>query len=136
MLAACAGMEAVFHCAAPSHTASATVQHSVNVVGTETVVQCCLEAAVKKLVFASAASVVFSGADQSGVDESTPYPAKHAYVWRSCKAFTASVMVCCGASARVIIAGVSRGCVSALSHMRAVAAMRSRRRGRWRSGLC
>jgi nucleoside-diphosphate-sugar epimerase len=55
--------------------------HAVNVLGTEHVVQACLQKGVGRLVFTSSPSVTFDGfkkmgADQNGIDESAPYAAR------------------------------------------------------------
>jgi nucleoside-diphosphate-sugar epimerase len=44
-----------------------------NVVGTHNVIAACLRHGVRRLVFTSSPSVVFTTADQSGIDESAPY---------------------------------------------------------------
>jgi nucleoside-diphosphate-sugar epimerase len=48
--------------------------HRTNVVGTENVLQAMRRAGVPKLVFTSTPSVIHSGGDLAGVDESEPYP--------------------------------------------------------------
>ena len=50
--------------------------HGVNTLGTEHVVAGCLRHGVPRLVYTSSPSVTFDGRDQSGVDESAPYPRK------------------------------------------------------------
>lgn len=45
-----------------------------NVVGTENVINACLQHGVRQLVYTSSPSVVFDGKDMEGADESTPYP--------------------------------------------------------------
>ena len=51
--------------------------HRINVVGTENVVNACRKNGVSKLVYTSSPSVVFNGQDESGIDESAPYPADY-----------------------------------------------------------
>lgn len=54
--------------------------YKTNVLGTRTLIQACREVGVRNLVFTSSPSVVASGKDLCGVDESIPYPKKfHAY---------------------------------------------------------
>lgn len=86
VLAACQGMEVVFHVASPAHDAPGPVLQKVNVDGTQTLVDCCIEAGVPRLVFTSSASVVFPGADQINANESTPYPATFRDVYSRTKA--------------------------------------------------
>lgn len=72
---ACAGCEAVFHVAARAGLAGRYRDYyEPNVTGTENVVAACRAASVTRLVFTSSPSVVFDGRDQSGIDESVPYP--------------------------------------------------------------
>ncbi|MBN1365341.1 MAG: NAD-dependent epimerase/dehydratase family protein [Syntrophaceae bacterium] len=47
--------------------------YSANVVGTENVIKACQQHGVDKLVYTSSPSVVFSGGDIEGADESLPY---------------------------------------------------------------
>jgi nucleoside-diphosphate-sugar epimerase len=47
-----------------------------NVVGTENIIKACREKGVGKLVYTSSPSVIFSGKDMQGVNESVPYPEK------------------------------------------------------------
>lgn len=78
--AACKGVDVVFHVAtaAPTGTNSLNValMESVNVQGTQNVVDACLAEGVTKLVYTSSASVVFDGRPLDKVDESCPYAAK------------------------------------------------------------
>ena len=73
-------MDVVFHTATASPTAANAHNHalmrSVNVDGTRNVVEACVAAGVKRLVYTSSASVVFDGRDLVGADESQPYAAK------------------------------------------------------------
>jgi nucleoside-diphosphate-sugar epimerase len=45
-----------------------------NVVGTDNVLDACIEHGVRKLVYTSSPSLTFAGKDQDGVDESVPIP--------------------------------------------------------------
>lgn len=69
------GCEVVYHVAAKAGVWGPFEEyHRANVVGTRNVVEACRAAGVPRLVFTSSPSVVFSGRDMEGVDESTPYP--------------------------------------------------------------
>ena len=69
------GVGAVFHVASPHpNGTNKRVFHDVNVVGTAAVIKACLDGGVRTLVYTSSASVVWQGAAQEGLDESTPYP--------------------------------------------------------------
>lgn len=73
------GIKVVFHCATASPTGeNATnkqLMHSVNVNGTQNIIDACIANGVEKLLFTSSASVVFEGKHLYNVDESTPYAA-------------------------------------------------------------
>jgi len=69
------GCEIVFHVAAKVDPwGSYKPFHQTNVVGTENVLQATRRGGVPKLVFTSTPSVIHSGGDLAGVDESEPYP--------------------------------------------------------------
>jgi len=71
----CEGMDVVFHTAAVAGIWGPwDYYHGINTVATHNVVAGCRAHGVPKLVFTSSPSVTFDGSDQSGVDESVPYP--------------------------------------------------------------
>lgn len=73
--AACAGVDVVFHVAAMAGIWGPWEKfYSINVVGTQNVIDGCRAAGVPKLVYTSSPSVTFDGSPQEGVDESAPYP--------------------------------------------------------------
>ncbi len=73
--AAVGGMDVVYHTAAvPGVWGSWELFYSINVRGTENVIEACQAAGVRKLIFTSSPSVTFDGRDQCGVDETAPYP--------------------------------------------------------------
>ncbi|KAG9146833.1 hypothetical protein Leryth_005146, partial [Lithospermum erythrorhizon] len=73
------GAEVVFHMASPdSSINNYQLHHSVNVLGTQNVIDGCIELKVKRLIYTSSPSVVSDGKD--GIfngDESLCYPKKH-----------------------------------------------------------
>jgi 2-alkyl-3-oxoalkanoate reductase len=74
---AVAGCLTVFHVAAKAGLWGPYSQyHHCNVVGTQKVIAACREHGVRRLLYTSSPSVVFTGHDLEGVDESVPY-AKH-----------------------------------------------------------
>ncbi|KAL8063540.1 hypothetical protein ABFX02_01G032600 [Erythranthe guttata] len=79
VLKACKGAEVVFHMAAPdSSINNHQLHHSVNVLGTQNIIDACVELKVKRLIYTSSPSVIFDGVH--GIfngHESLPYPAKH-----------------------------------------------------------
>lgn len=69
--------DAVFHVAAKAGVwGRYRDYHSANVIGTSNVVKACLRNRVARLVYTSSPSVVHSGGDIEGADESLPYPTK------------------------------------------------------------
>ncbi|CAL5356441.1 unnamed protein product [Camellia sinensis] len=79
VLQVCRGAEVVFHMAAPdSSINNHALHHSVNVKGTQNIIDACVEHKVKRLIYTSSPSVVFDGVHgKINGDESLPYPAKH-----------------------------------------------------------
>jgi nucleoside-diphosphate-sugar epimerase len=75
---ACKGMDAVFHVAAKAGLWGDWDNfYGVNVIGTENVINACLENQVPRLIYTSSPSVIFDGTDQCGVDEKVSYPARY-----------------------------------------------------------
>jgi nucleoside-diphosphate-sugar epimerase len=78
VLRAAAGCDIVFHVAAKAGVWGAYQQyHDANVIGTENVLAACRHHRIPRLVYTSSPSVVFDGKDETGIDESAPYPAKY-----------------------------------------------------------
>ena len=74
---ACEGMDAVVHTAALAGIwGDPAVYEAINVAGTRHVIAGCLKQRVHRLVFASSPSVTFDGRDQTGIDETCPYPSR------------------------------------------------------------
>ncbi|GAA5999465.1 sterol-4-alpha-carboxylate 3-dehydrogenase (decarboxylating) [Rhodotorula paludigena] len=69
-----AGATTVFHTASPWTGSGKDVCEKVNVQGTQTVVDACVQEGVKKLVFTSSAGTVYEGTDLINVDERLPFP--------------------------------------------------------------
>lgn len=71
---ACEGADVVFHVASKTGIWGPYEDYfAANVVGTENVIAACRKLGIDRLVYTSSPSVVFSGADMEGVDESAPY---------------------------------------------------------------
>ena len=79
VMAACRGMEAVYHVGALSAPwgRSADFQ-AINVGGTRAVIAGCRVHAVRRLLYVSSPSVVFDGHDQIDATENVPYPRRFA----------------------------------------------------------
>lgn len=72
---AVAGHDALFHVAAKAGVWGKRAEYfGINVTGTRNVIAACQKHGVKKLVYTSTPSVVFSGKLIGGADESAPYP--------------------------------------------------------------
>lgn len=72
------GADAVIHCAAIAGLWGPWNRYySINTIGTENVIHACKARRVQILVHCSSPSVTFDGTDQSGIDESVPYPKRH-----------------------------------------------------------
>ena len=96
---ACAGVDVVHHTAAkPPPWGRPRDYLRVNVVGTENVVAACRRSGVGRLVHTSTPSVIFTGRDLEGVDESTPYPERYPTAYARTKAAAERAVVCAGAT--------------------------------------
>lgn len=78
---ACTGQDIVFHVATAQYfggegSNAKELMHSVNVTGTQNVIDACISQKVPKLIYTSTASVVFQGKSLIDVDESIPYATK------------------------------------------------------------
>ena len=94
---ACAGVDVVHHTAAkPPPWGRPRDYHRVNVVGTENVIAACRRGGVGRLVHTSTPSVVFTGRDLEGVDESTPYPERYPTAYARTKAAAERAVVRAG----------------------------------------
>ncbi|PWA23411.1 hypothetical protein CCH79_00005891 [Gambusia affinis] len=77
LLSALKDVSLVFHCASPAPSSDDRLLFErVNIQGTQTVIQACLDARVQKLVLTSSASVVFEGTDVKNGKEDLPYAKK------------------------------------------------------------
>ena len=74
---ACRNRDIVYHVAAkPPPWGKYDDYYQTNVVGTQNIINSCLDQNVARLVYTSTPSVVFNGRDIEGADESMPYPKK------------------------------------------------------------
>ncbi|MEQ2316929.1 hypothetical protein AMECASPLE_037462, partial [Ameca splendens] len=77
LLSALKDVSLVFHCASPAPASDDRLLFErVNIQGTQTVIQACIDAGVQKLVLTSSASVVFEGTDVKNGKEDLPYAKK------------------------------------------------------------
>jgi nucleoside-diphosphate-sugar epimerase len=77
LVSACRGVHTVFHTASiPSISVHWQPFHQTNVLGTQNVINACVENGVRKLIYTSSASVTFDCTAQPAADEKLPYPTK------------------------------------------------------------
>ncbi|MHB1038653.1 MAG: NAD-dependent epimerase/dehydratase family protein [Pirellulales bacterium] len=73
-VAACAGMDTVFHVAGTAGIWGPWAHYyDINTLGTRYILEGCRKHGVRRLVYTSSSSVTFDGVDQEGLDESIPY---------------------------------------------------------------
>ncbi len=85
--AACRGQDIVFHVAAKAGVGGTYEEYErPNVRGTENVIAACRAEGVSRLVYTSSPSVVFTGRDMEGVDESVPSPGRRCSPYSMSKA--------------------------------------------------
>ena len=72
------GMDAIIHTAAKvGYWGDYEGFHSVNFEGTRNIIEACKKNDIRDLVFTSSPSVIFTGHDMKGNDESVPYPEEY-----------------------------------------------------------
>ncbi|MHB1425644.1 MAG: NAD-dependent epimerase/dehydratase family protein [Gemmataceae bacterium] len=75
---AASGCDIVFHVAAKAGVGGRSRDyHRANVAGTANVLTACRHHGIARLVYTSSPSVVFTGRDMAGVNESVPYPSHY-----------------------------------------------------------
>src|SRR4029079_8335895 len=91
---ATAGCEFVYHVAAKAGVWGRYDDfHKANVVGTENILNACRQHDMSKLIYTSSPSVVFSGEDEDGVDESVPYPKRYLAYYPQTKAIAEQLVL-------------------------------------------
>jgi nucleoside-diphosphate-sugar epimerase len=84
---AVAGCDVVFHVASKAGIWGDPLEYErSNVDGTQHIIDACVEQGVERLVYTSSSSVVFSGGELIGGNESLPYPKSHLYEYGRTKA--------------------------------------------------
>ena len=88
------GCEAVFHVAAKVGMWGKYEDfYRTNVTGTANVLQACRERGIRNLVFTSSPSVVYTGKDSEGHNESLPYPEKYEAYYPQTKAIAEKLVL-------------------------------------------
>lgn len=82
VMAACVGVDVVFHAGALSAPWGKRADFfATNVSGTEAVLAACQRQGVRRLIYVSSPSVVFDGRDQQALTEAAPYPRRFASIY-------------------------------------------------------
>jgi len=88
------GMDTIFHVAAkPGIWGSYKSYYSVNVTGTQHVIDACFANKVLRLIHTSSPSVIFDESDMENLDESIPYPATYLAPYPKTKALAEKLVV-------------------------------------------
>jgi 2-alkyl-3-oxoalkanoate reductase len=94
VLQAFCGMDTIFHVAAkPGIWGSFQSYYSINVLGTQHVIEGCLENRVARLIYTSSPSVIFDESDMENLDESIPYPESYLAPYPETKAMAEKQVV-------------------------------------------
>ncbi|VAX24345.1 NAD(P)H steroid dehydrogenase-like protein in alkane synthesis cluster [hydrothermal vent metagenome] len=87
VFAACENIDIVFHTSARVGIWGPKKEfYDINVGGTRNVIDGCIRAKVKRLVYTSSPSVIFDGLPHEGIDETYPYPSRHLSIYPETKA--------------------------------------------------
>lgn len=88
------GVDLVFHTAAKAGIwGNYSDYYTTNVTGTQNVIAGCKKHHISRLIYTSSPSVVFSGTDMEGVNESVPYPATYHAYYPQTKAIAEQVVI-------------------------------------------
>lgn len=94
LLRACRGIDIVFHTAAKVGVFGRYRDfYKTNVIGTQNLMEACLEVGVQKFVFTGSSSVAYGGKDQINADETTPYPQKYLSPYAETKAISEQMVL-------------------------------------------
>ena len=104
VIAACSGVDAVYHVGALSAPWGQRADFvAINVGGTAAVVEGCRSHAVRRLIYVSSPSVVFDGRDHHNLTEAAPYPRRFASVYSLTKKLGEDLVNAAGWCERVIV---------------------------------
>ncbi|MFH0729283.1 MAG: NAD-dependent epimerase/dehydratase family protein [Pseudomonadota bacterium] len=91
---ACKGIDAVFHVAAKAGVwGTYREYYEINYLGTRNVIDACRAEGVKRLIHTSSPSVVFTGEDMAGVNESVSYPTRYHAPYPATKALAERAVI-------------------------------------------
>jgi nucleoside-diphosphate-sugar epimerase len=91
---ACGNVDVVFHVAALAGMwGSWKSFYNTNVLGTENVINVCIDQKVSKLIYTSSPSVIFSNEPQEYINESVPYPKRYESFYAKSKAMGEKMVI-------------------------------------------
>ncbi len=91
---ACKGVDVVFHTAAKAGVwGDYKDYYQTNVAGTQNIIEGCRLNRVGRLIYTSSASVIYTGKDMTGGNESLPYPARYMTHYPKTKAMAECLIV-------------------------------------------
>lgn len=103
IVAACAKIDAVYHVGAKSEPWGPPAEfYAVNVGGTAAVIEGCRTHCVRRLVYVSSPSVLFSGRDQHNLTDDAPYPRRFTSVYSHSKKLGEDLVRASGLEAVII----------------------------------
>jgi nucleoside-diphosphate-sugar epimerase len=103
--AAAEGCTAVFHVAAKAGVwGTRSEYYSANVTGTENVIDACRRHGIGKLVYTSTPSVIHTGGDVEGIDESAPYAEEYEAPYPETKAIAEQAVLAANSHELVTVA--------------------------------
>lgn len=92
---ACRDMDIVFHTAAKAGVWGDDQEYyRTNVTGTDNIIAACKKHHVRRLIFTSSASVIYTGKNMTGRDESLPYPRRYMTHYPKTKAMAEQKVIC------------------------------------------
>lgn len=99
------GCDVIFHVAAKTGVwGNYNNYYQCNVIGTKNVLDACKTHGIHKLIYTSTPSVVFSGDDEEGINESTPYPDHFLTAYQKTKALAEQMVLDANSDTLVTIA--------------------------------
>lgn len=91
---ACSGINTVYHVAAKAGVwGDYSGYYQTNFIGTQNIIDACCQQNISRLIYTSSPSVVFTGSDLEGVNESVPYPESFPTPYQETKALAEQLVV-------------------------------------------
>jgi len=88
------GMDVVLHAAARAEDWGTRAEFfAANVEGTQNLLRAAREAGVKRFIFVGTEASFFTGSDMTDIDETTPYPTQHRFLYSETKALAEKMVL-------------------------------------------